>query len=101
MLPILTYGNGVMSESLDIISHLDEQNLLKVSEFVSSLEFKSFESLLNDIGNPIHSLAMPYWVYTPEFTPEARSYFQNKKEVKRGPFKELVKNQQLFIKELT
>ena len=43
---------------------------------------------------------MPYWIYTPEFDEKSRTYFQTKKEMKRGPFKELVHRSEEFIAEL-
>lgn len=100
MLPILGHDKGAMNESLDIISFLDQQNVLKVKEFVSREDFTPFEQLLNSLGSPIHSLAMPHWIYTPEFTVSSREYFQKKKEEKRGPFKELVKNRHQFEAQL-
>jgi len=39
---------------------------------------------------------MPYFIWTPEFDQESRQYFQNKKEKKRGPFKELVHKRKQF-----
>jgi len=100
MLPILAYENKAMNESLNIIASIDKSNELKVNELVHSPSFKELEDLLNRIGSPVHSLAMPYWIYAPEFTESSRKYFQNKKEEKRGPFSELVKNQKKFIDEL-
>ncbi len=100
MLPILVHDKGVLNESLDIIQLVDEKNILKTHEIVNSQDYKNFELVLNQIGNPVHSLAMPYWIYTPEFTPQARKYFQAKKESKRGPFKDLVKIQSTFKQEL-
>ena len=35
--------------------------------------------LINDMGALVHPLAMPFWVYTPEFDTQSRSYFQIKK----------------------
>lgn len=100
MLPILKYDQGVMNESLDIINFLDKNNLLKVKENLASNEFKNIEGLLNEIGRPVHSLAMPYWIFTPEFNVSARKYFQVKKEEKRGPFSELVKRRNEFVEEI-
>lgn len=100
MLPALVSNGKALNESLDIIAFIDTQNILKVKELTNSSDFKFFENFLNTIGNPIHSLAMPYWMYTPEFSPEARVYFQRKKEIKRGSFKELIKNQNHFVQEL-
>ena len=43
---------------------------------------------------------MPYWIWTPEFDEKSRYYFQSKKEIKRGPFKNLVRDQKEYINEL-
>jgi len=93
MLPILQFEGGAMNESLDIIKFLDKENKLKPSG-------NDIGPLLNELGNPIHSLAMPYWIYTPEFDQVSRDYFKNKKEIKRGPFKDLVLRKDEFIQEL-
>jgi glutaredoxin 2 len=100
MLPILAHDQGAMNESLDIIAFLDKENSLQVPSTIKREDFKLFEQLLNQIGEPVHSMAMPYWIYTPEFSPEARVYFQKKKEMKRGPFKDLVKNRRKFEEQL-
>jgi glutaredoxin 2 len=100
MLPILRNDERAINESLDIMALLDKENKLKISETRISEEFVSFENLLDKIGKPIHSLAMPYWIYTPEFDEKSRTYFQTKKEMKRGPFKELVHRSEEFIAEL-
>jgi glutaredoxin 2 len=100
MLPILKTKEGAINESLDIIELLDKENRLKISEIKLNDEFVSLETLLNKMGNPIHSLAMPYWIYTPEFDEKSRAYFQTKKEIKRGPFKELVHRHEEFLAEL-
>jgi len=73
---------------------------LNVSEIISSEAFKKIEIFLSDIGGPIHSLAMPYWIYTAEFSEASRKYFQAKKEEKRGPFSVLVQNRSLFESDL-
>ena len=101
MLPILEDNGKAMNESLDIMAYLDKENKLRIKEAMGRQDFNDFEQLLNTLSSPIHSLAMPYWIFTPEFTPSSREYFQMKKEKKRGPFKDLVKNQQKFIAELT
>ncbi len=97
MLPILKTEKQAMPESLDIMSFLDQGNALKISEFRSRSEFSTFESLINDIGSLVHSLAMPFWIYTAEFNESSREYFKKKKEAKRGPFKDLVTKQSEFI----
>ncbi len=99
MLPIIVYGDGkAQNESLDILKSQDVSdvlhwNLLKENSTTLSL-------LLDKIGSPVHSLAMPYWIWTPEFNESSRKYFQTKKEVKRGPFKDLVKNHKSFAEKL-
>lgn len=86
MLPIVTDDNGYCSnESLDIIKHFDSENALWNDEF----DLNTINDKCNDYGKTLHNLAMPNWIFTKEFTPEAREYFQKKKEVKRGPFKNL------------
>jgi glutaredoxin 2 len=100
MLPILTMDGKNINESLDIIALVDTKDLLKVRQTMGSAEFHAFEKLLNQLGGPIHSLAMPYWIYTAEFNESSRKYFQSKKEEKRGPFKDLIKNQKMFYQEL-
>jgi glutaredoxin 2 len=101
MLPILEHDTGIMNESSDIMEFLDKQNFLRISELKETSEFKDFEQTLNLLGNPIHSLAMPYWIYTPEFNETSRAYFQKKKELKRGPFKDLMRRRHEFILQLT
>ncbi len=97
MLPIFEWSSDKISnESLDIIKELDTDNLLK-NEGTQAEEFKEFESLLNKLGSNVHSLCMPYWIWTPEFNEQSRSYFQNKKEIKRGPFKELIQNKEKYL----
>lgn len=96
MLPIMVIDGKAMNESLDIMAMLDKSNLLKVGK-----PDASFEDLLNKLGKNVHNLAMPYWIYTPEFNETSRSYFQKKKEQKRGPFNELVKKNKIFMEEVS
>jgi glutaredoxin 2 len=91
MLPIMVINGKAMNESLDIIAEIDHDNKLKVKSIEHSPEMVPFNELLNKFGSTVHNLAMPYWVYTQEFNEASRAYFQKKKEVKRGPFKELLK----------
>lgn len=99
MLPIMLYDDGfAQNESLDILKKLDTHNLLNWPLYEQ--EKLTFDPLLDRLGAPVHSLAMPYWIWTPEFNEQSRVYFQKKKEVKRGPFKDLVKNKQQFIRDL-
>lgn len=100
MLPILKTPQKTMNESLDIIDYLDTNKLLRMKEFTETEQFHELNQKLNEISGPLHSLAMPYWIYTAEFNEESRQYFQSKKEKKRGPFRELLINQQTYIAEI-
>ncbi len=88
LLPIFQKQDGtVLTESLDICKYLFEnQDQTNFFDYPS----EELNSLLNKLGSNIHSLAMPYWAFSREFTNNARSYFKSKKEAKRGPFSELV-----------
>ncbi len=99
MLPIVVSGNNVAkNESLDILKDLDKSNAL--SWQILETNKIEIETLLNKIGSPVHSLCMPYWIWTPEFDNDSRKYFQEKKEIKRGPFKNLILNKEVYIKSL-
>ncbi len=99
MLPIMTLDDGkVMNESLDIIRNLDTGSKINFSLYLSASE--EIETLLSKLGSDVHSLCMPYWVWTPEFDENSRKYFQDKKEVKRGPFKNLIKNKDEYLSSL-
>lgn len=97
MLPILEINGIAKNESLDILKALDSSNRLHWEELSKKLEINQ---LLEAIASPVHSLCMPYWIWTPEFDSTTRQYFQSKKEVKRGPFKQLVANRQQYINAL-
>lgn len=95
MLPIWSDSNSFTSnESLEIISKLDSKGVL------SSPETQAAHQFSNLLGGPIHNLVMPYWIYTKEFNERSRKYFQDKKEVKRGPFSQLIANRKKFEKDL-
>lgn len=97
MLPIFKFeGKKPMNESLDIIKALDEENKLK-NELSHNNELND---LLDAIGSSVHSLCMPYWIYTPEFNETSREYFQTKKEKKRGPFYKLIQNKDEYLRKL-
>lgn len=99
MLPILQISKEEnLNESLEILKKVDTQNLL--SWKILTIHNKEIENLIAQIGHPVHSLCMPYWIWTPEFSFESRKYFQDKKEIKRGPFKNLVAKSDQFIKTL-
>lgn len=100
MLPIMEINGKAMNESLDILEALDSTNSLQLSEIQKDETYPAFTALLNKLGSNVHNLAMPYWIFTPEFNDSSRSYFQKKKEVKRGPFKELVKKQTIFTQDV-
>lgn len=100
MLPAFSHNETTINESLDIIDLIDTEKKLNVSQLTNSNSFSELETLLNDLGSPLHSITMPYWIYTPEFNEESRKYFRIKKEQKRGPFSELVHNQQMYIEKL-
>lgn len=95
MLPILTVDGKPVRESLDIIRLLDQENDLS-----NDSDLTAAETFIKLVNNPVHSLAMPYWIYTPEFSDSSRDYFVKQKEAKRGPFPELVKNSPRFVEEL-
>lgn len=100
MLPIISLDNKAMNESLDIIAKIDSDNRLK-NDILNNARFsEEIEQLLTEIGNNVHSLAMPYWIYTKEFNIESRQYFQSKKEKKRGPFEDLMKEAEVYKKRL-
>lgn len=96
MLPIADIDGKIQNESLDIMALVDKSGLFHIPELVKTPEFKELSDLLNKLGSNVHSLAMPYWIWTPEFDEESRYYFQSGKEKKRGPFKDLVKNRSQF-----
>lgn len=100
MLPILRTSNKTINESLDIIALVDKENILKVSSVTQDPTYTDLEKVLGELGSLVHSLAMPYWIWTPEFNQKSRQYFQQKKELKRGPFKDLVKKQDQFKNEI-
>ncbi len=100
MLPIAVLDGTASNESLDIISLLDKNDRLELSVTLYNNTFLELNTLLNKWGEQIHNLAMPYWIWTPEFSPGSRHYFQSKKEMKRGPFKELVHKRSLFEEKL-
>lgn len=97
MLPIAQIGSETINESLDIIERLDSENKLKTKECLSEIDSLNF--LLSKIGSFVHPLAMPHWMYTPEFDLKARKYFQNKKEASKGAFNLLYQRKEEFQKQ--
>jgi glutaredoxin 2 len=100
MLPIMVIDDEAMNESLQIMARIDQENVLKLSSLTENNHYSSFNEILTKLGTNVHNLAMPYWIWTPEFDSTSRNYFQQKKEVKRGPFKELVQKNQEYLKPL-
>lgn len=99
MLPIVVDDKGVaQNESLDILKAHDKNDHLSWSFLEKNKD--EVENLLSKIGNSVHSLCMPYWIWTPEFNESSRLYFQKKKEIKRGPFKNLIHNKETYLKSL-
>ena len=103
MLPILKFPDGtLLSESLDIISRLDQKNQLNTHTLLNNKdEIDSLNEILSQIASPTHSLVMPYWMYTPEFDPNSRKYFQSKKEEKKGPFRQLIQDKKRYENEIS
>jgi glutaredoxin 2 len=97
MLPIAVIDQKVINESLDIIAKLDEKDALHSEQTLNDPHFPDFQELLNKLGSDIHSLAMPVWIWTPEFSESSRAYFKRKKEEKRGPFNELYSKKNYLI----
>jgi glutaredoxin 2 len=90
MLPIAVIDGNAMNESLDIITAIDpEKRLCPIFDPLLAKD-------LNEVGELVHSLVMPYWILTPEFDNSSRQYFIKKKEVKRGPFELLIKRRHEF-----
>ena len=98
MLPIWQDKSGkAMNESLGIIKHLDKDNRIPA---LKQADNEELENWLSKLGSNVHNLAMPYWVWTPEFKESSRNYFEAKKSKKRGPFKELAKNRNHFEEQI-
>jgi len=99
MLPIMVDEMGVaMNESLDILKRIDEKQVLRFDLIAPKAD--GLESFLDRVASPVHNLCMPYWIWTPEFDSESRSYFENKKSKKRGPFNLLALRKDEFLKQL-
>lgn len=105
MLPIFQFDSGeTINESLDIIARLnrlnkDEKNLLQMEKLEAPEGLELMESLDQAVG-PLFRLVMPHFTWTKEFSPQAREYFQGKKEKTRGSFHQLVQKRSQFEHEL-
>jgi glutaredoxin 2 len=101
MAPILQkYDGTFMNESLDIISYLDTAGTLKVHGTNAESTLQEINEWIGKISKPLFNLLMPYYLNNIEFSDQDRLYFQRKKEIKRGPFRELAKNRNQFIQEV-
>ncbi len=100
MLPIWKDNGKILNESMDIISHIDGENILKVSRLLDNGALGKVDQWLKDISDPLYKMAMPYFIYTPEFNESSREYFRNKKEASRGPFAKLVRRSEELGREL-
>jgi glutaredoxin 2 len=99
MLPIFEFNEfNIKNESLEIIKELDSDKKINFNHYDQLRS--EVDHLLEQIGKNVHSLCMPYWIWTPEFNDHSRAYFQQKKEAKRGPFKNLIKNKSQFLNPL-
>lgn len=96
MLPIIRLDNQLKNESLEIIALLDIHNQLSHLTETQQMTWDAVDNILNRLGPNVHNLAMPYWIWTPEFSPSARHYFIQKKSAKRGPFPALVQRRPEF-----
>jgi glutaredoxin 2 len=95
MLPIAQMTSGkYLNESLDIIEALDPKSSLKIAEIRS--QGAQMDALISEIGNFVHPLAMPYWVYSYEFTPSAREFMMKQKLAKRGTFEKMFEEADKF-----
>lgn len=98
MLPIMEFPDGPrLNESLLIVARLDPQNRLDTRSVMAD---DSLTETLAQIAAPVHKLAMPYWMYTPEFGPQAREYFRAKKQAQKGRFEQLVANRKEYSREI-
>ena len=101
MLPIVKWEDGkAQNESLEIIEKFDQENQLQMNLLKDEARTKEVTDLLDRFAGPIHNLCMPYWIWTAEFNDSTRSYFQQKKEKKRGPFNGLIQNKNEFLGQL-
>jgi glutaredoxin 2 len=99
MLPIVEESSTIkLNESLEILKKWDSTNQLSWETLEN--QKNKIELLISKIGAPVHSLCMPYWIWTPEFNPDSRQYFQSKKELKRGHFKNLILKKNVYLEEL-
>ena len=100
MLPIVKMPDGThMGESLDIIAKLDKNDQLATQATLGG-DLPALNELLARMATPTHGLAIPYWMYTPEFDSAAQKYYRAKKEKSKGPFHLLVQNRKALTQEV-
>lgn len=100
MLPIIKDDSGnAMNESLDIIKKFLPEDKADFFNYPEE-ELKEYNTYLSGLGKNIHPLAMPYWIYTKEFSEKSREYFQTKKEKSKGPFAEMFRNRYTFLERI-
>lgn len=100
MLPIMSFPDGeTINESLDIIKKLDPKNHLQMN-LLDEAPGQQLEKLMDQITPSLFKLCMPYFIYTPEFDSTSREYFQKKKELKRGPFYQLIQQKETYLNDL-
>lgn len=101
MLPIIKKLDGsYMNESLEIMSYLDSTGTFNMSNLKQKESFQWVTTWIDTISKPLFNLLMPYYINSLEFNDQDKNYFQKKKEIKRGPFSELVKKREQYIKEI-
>lgn len=103
MVPILQKEDGsYMSESLDIISYIDNYHNTPILD--SDTVNMDLSSWLVEVKDIIYALCMPRWIKAPlaEFASDtAIRYFINKKEAYIGNFTEHMQNSKVYMVKIT
>lgn len=95
MVPIITGGHlnpqqSFLDESLDIMRHLDKDNLLGTEHILkNTAHFQETELVLNRLGGDVFPLGKIFWPYMMEFKEEDRNYFIQKKNKSR-PYQDII-----------
>lgn len=101
MAPFIKKEDGAyLNESLDIMEYLDELQILKIRMTKQTDTFQQTENFITTISTPLFNLLMPFYLNGKEFSDQDKAYFQRQKEIKRGPFHNLVHRRQEFIVEI-
>ncbi len=98
--PFIRHNGIIMNESLDILHYADKEKFFKIKDSSMPEKLAEMETALDLLSKDVHSLCMPYWIYTPEFDEKSRAYFVEKKSKKRGPFNKLVHDRNNFEEKL-